>query len=204
MSARGGRGRAAAQRGAQRTRAHLWPDEDDAARLELGDKGRVLAEEAVARVHGLRARGGHGRQHARHAQIALGRARGPQQHRLVRRGHVDARKIGLAVHGHRLDACAGKQVAARAWQDDARRTHARPRARAFGAAGGARTEPVRRAAYAARNFAAVGDEDLVEQRLRRAARATHGAGAWRGVRAAEQRAHHDRQGERAAAKTGLR
>ena len=100
--------------------AGLGSNEDDFARLERRHKRRVFAQEAVARVHGLRARRLHGRQHARNGQVRLGRLGRPQQHRLVRRAHVNARHVRLAVHGHRLDACAGKQVAARAREQSGR------------------------------------------------------------------------------------
>ena len=186
------------------------PDKGDAACLELSDKCRVLREKAVARVHGLRARRLNGREHARDGEVRLGGLGGAQQHRLVRRRHVNARQVGLAVHGHRLDTCAGRDMVCGGGGRVGRRAggaatlqRRRRRGTSNQACGDAclrselaasrhprapRTKAVCCTANTARNLAAVGDEDLVEQL---------GAAACRAGRTATRR-HARRRSRRTA------
>ncbi len=66
----------------------------------------VLAQEAIAGVDGLRARGLGGLDDALPAQVAvLGRA-AADVHGLVAGGHVLGLGVGVGIHGHGLDAHA--------------------------------------------------------------------------------------------------
>ena len=81
-------------------------DEDNSRGLNHVDEFGVFAEEAVAGVDGLCPRLLGHLQDAVHAQVAVARLRAANAVRLIRHAHVHTRCIGLAVHGHRLDAQA--------------------------------------------------------------------------------------------------
>ena len=79
-------------------------DEGEAMRFHhLGESG-VLAEEAVARMNGVGARDGGGREDVRDVEVALTRGRGADAHAFVGEAHMHRRLVGGAVHGHRADA----------------------------------------------------------------------------------------------------
>ena len=73
------------------------------ARDSAGEQ-RVLGEEAVPRVHGLRAGSQRGLDQGVDLQIALRRRRRPDQERLVGVGGVQCASIGLRVDGDGADA----------------------------------------------------------------------------------------------------
>ncbi|VWB57099.1 hypothetical protein BST28156_02670 [Burkholderia stagnalis] len=120
-------------------RAHLVgarPDEAHAGRrARIGEIG-VLRQEAVAGMHGLRARGARRVENRRDVQVAVGRRRRADAHRFVGQPHVTRVAVGFRVDRDRCDA-----------------------------------EPLQRADHAARDFAAVRDEDFPESHVasRRAA-----------------------------------
>ena len=96
-------GRLAAHRADGRCRR---ADEDDAGRgAGLGELV-VLRQEAVARVHGLRAGGLGGVEDLVRQQVGLARRRRADQHRLVGQAHMARIGIGLGIHRHRGDAHA--------------------------------------------------------------------------------------------------
>ena len=76
---------------------------------------RVLGEEAVAGMDGLRSADQRGRHDRRDVQVALARRGGTDADGFVREVHRQAVRIGLAVHEHGLDA----ELATRA--DDSQR-----------------------------------------------------------------------------------
>ena len=86
----------------------LGADEDDARRLEVAREALVLGKEAVARMHGLRARGLARLDDLVGTQVRLARRRRADAHRFV--GHLDVARIavGLGVDRHGLDAHAAR------------------------------------------------------------------------------------------------
>ena len=68
----------------------------------------VLAEEAVARMHRLGARGLGGLEDLLPAQVAVLRRAAAQVHRLVAGAHVVGMRVGIGVHGDRADRHAAR------------------------------------------------------------------------------------------------
>ncbi len=74
-------------------------DEDEARGLDRLDELGVLGEEAVARMDGFRP-GGEGRlDQPLAAQVAVGRLRAADRHRLVGHGHMERLGIGIGMDG---------------------------------------------------------------------------------------------------------
>ena len=73
----------------------IRPDEDDAGRLQRARKRLALGEEAVARMHRLGAGRLAGLDDLVDDQIALGRGRRADVHRLVR--HLDMQRVAVGV-----------------------------------------------------------------------------------------------------------
>jgi acetyl-CoA carboxylase biotin carboxylase subunit len=80
------------------------PDEDELVVDTCLDERGVLGEEAVARVDRLTASRVRGRDHARDAQVALGRRRRPDVHRMVGHLHMESVLVGGRVDRDGLDA----------------------------------------------------------------------------------------------------
>ena len=79
-------------------------DEDEVALVAGAHEGRVLGQEAEARVNGLAAgRLGRG-DHVRDPQVALGRRRRPDADGRVGHAHVERVALGRRVDRDRLDA----------------------------------------------------------------------------------------------------
>ena len=76
------------------------PDEGDARLGARFGEALPLGQEAVARVDGVRPGLLGGSQDAVGAQVALGRRRRPQPHRLVRHAHVRRALIGVGIDRH--------------------------------------------------------------------------------------------------------
>ena len=79
-------------------------DEDDAGGGAGFGEGRVLGEEAVARVDRIGARVARGLDDRCGVQVGLARGRRPDGARLVGEPHVQRAAIGLRVHGDRVHA----------------------------------------------------------------------------------------------------
>ena len=75
------------------------PDEDETGRGAGLGKARVLREEAVAGMHGLRAGGPRGRDDLVLVQIALGGGSGAEGHRQVGLEHVERFTVGIGEDG---------------------------------------------------------------------------------------------------------
>src|SRR5581483_3410390 len=82
----------------------IGTDENDAGLLQCDGKRLALGEEAVARVHGLRARLLAGFHDLVDQQVGLGGRRRADSHGLVRHLDVQAVAVCLRVDGHGLDA----------------------------------------------------------------------------------------------------
>ena len=82
----------------------LGADEDDAFFFAAAREVLVLAEEAVARVHGLRPGGLAGSDDLVGDEVTRARRRRAQQHGLVGEFHVPRVAVGLGIHRHGGDA----------------------------------------------------------------------------------------------------
>ena len=85
-------------------RARIGTDEHDARRFERARKCLTLRQEAVTRMHSLRAGPAAGLDDLLHDEIALSRLRRSDKHSFV--GHFDVERVavGLRIDGNRLDA----------------------------------------------------------------------------------------------------
>ena len=85
-------------------RRRLRPDEDDAGLFQRFGKRLTLGEKTVARMHRLGLGPACGLDDLVDDQIAFGRSRWPDQHRLV--SHLDVQRVavGLGIDRDRLDA----------------------------------------------------------------------------------------------------
>ena len=79
-------------------------DERDAGGFEGAGEVDVLAQEAVARVHGLGAGVAAGLDDGLDFEVALGGGGGADPHRDVGFAHVPGAGVGVAVDGDRTDA----------------------------------------------------------------------------------------------------
>lgn len=114
-------------------RAHVLAaraDETQAGRLARIGEARMLGQEAVAGMHGLRAGCLRGREDRRDVQIAVGGRRGADAYRFVGERHVARVAIGIGIDRDGRDA-----------------------------------EALQRPDHAARDFAAVRDEDFGESHV---------------------------------------
>ena len=80
------------------------PDERDVVVEAGAHEGGVLAEEAVAGMHGVAAGRDRGGDHARDLEVALGRRGRPDADGAIGRRHPGSRAIGRRVDRDRLDA----------------------------------------------------------------------------------------------------
>ena len=85
-------------------------DEDDAGLAAGAGEARVLGEEPVAGVHGLRAGRQGGLDDAGGVEVALGGGRRADVHGLVGEAHVRGIGVGVGVHGDRVDAEASQRA----------------------------------------------------------------------------------------------
>ena len=88
----------------------LGPMKTMPALRQRARKGFALGQEAVAGMHRLRAGLAAGLDDLVDQQIALGRGRRADQHRVI--GHFDMQRIavGLGIHGYRLDPHAARSL----------------------------------------------------------------------------------------------
>ncbi len=94
----------------RRQRIDARPDEDDPGLGTGRGERRVLGEESVARVDGLRALGEGGRHDLLDVEVAVGCRRGPEAHRDIREADVAGARICVAVDGDRTDAERAQSV----------------------------------------------------------------------------------------------
>ena len=88
----------------RRDRLGRRPDEQEPRVAAGPGEGRVLREEAVARVHGVRAGAPRGAGDRVDAQVRLGGRRAAERHREVRLAHEGRAAVGLREDGDGLDA----------------------------------------------------------------------------------------------------
>src|SRR3981081_3280848 len=83
--------------------ARIGTDEDDTGGRQRARKSFALGQESVARMHRLGTALAAGLDDFLHHQIALGRGRRPDQHRII--GHFDVQRVavGLGIDGDSLD-----------------------------------------------------------------------------------------------------
>src|SRR5262249_40947877 len=81
-----------------------WTDEGDARRFTGPDERGVLAEEAVSRVDGVRARFLRRVEDALEGQVRLARGRRSDPERLVRHPQVEGSAVRVRVDGNRGNA----------------------------------------------------------------------------------------------------
>ncbi len=80
------------------------PNELDIRRAAHFGEVRVLAQQSVSGMDRLHIGNLRRRNHRRHIQIAVRRARRPNADRLIGKAHMQRVAIGLAVHGNRANA----------------------------------------------------------------------------------------------------